>query len=541
MTFVSKYFTMKFSLVSIFLITYVTSLSQDFSYQRLSENYDRNEFDITSTIPYKGGLLSVVMDSKNNFNAKYDISVCLISHDRKIQKSIKIGFKAEPFLRLIGLYQINDKPVIFYTNYASYKKVLHIKAILLNPETLQVEMSKEIKEMPLAEDDMSLIITDNSDAIWRSPIRIKISQDSSKYLLIYAPEMSNITGKKNITEAYFAVLDEEANFIYDKIETYPHSKFSLVFNDFLLTHNGKIFSLFSVFENRFTTENCRSYLRITETKGGKYREINLDKSVEVIRDANFLFRNKNDNNIEIIGTFSEESNDKDFSGVYRLQIDAQTETLKTLVRKNISDVLYLTEIYPEYGAEGAPPTKGYKYPLYARIHKIYSGYRNNGSIDYSLEYGYRGLERKVLTSGTYFSFYFLSIINFSFTGDNVISTVVEKKQITENNDAMNACGVKTIPFGNKLIYLYSDMPGNTDPEKKPKPFEPLKKNDCSLVAVIIDENGKTSKQEITSAFGKKQYPEPINAAFLNNKTLVLRIANPNTRYKETDIAFLTIE
>lgn len=532
---------MKFFLPVLLLLIEISISAQTFSYKKLSESFDRDEFDITSSIPFKGGLLSVVMDKKNSFNAKYSLKVCTVSENRKIQKNIKIGFEGEAFFRLIGIFQINDKPIIFYTTYASYKKVLHIKAIVLDPETLQAEATKEIRELPLYKDDTNLIFTGDSDAMWMSPVTIRLSQDSTRYLLVYRPITGRITSKNGIAEVYLAIIDANANLVFDKTEAFPLKSGIVRIQNSILAKNGKIYTLFTLLRSKSSSETQSFFLGITDTKEGKLREIPFDKSIGIIRDASFLYKNKLTDNIEILGTYSEDESEYEFNGVYQLEFNLQAETLKTIIKKELPNNIRLSNIYPEYGAEGSGSKNSYKIPLYDRIHKVHSGYRNNGTIDYTVEYISRGQESITYREGIEYYLYYLSLINFSFSNNDIACTVVEKKQIAKNSDIRNVCGIKAFLSGNKLVYFYNDFPGNLDLDSKPKPFEPHKKDDCSLVAAIIDEKGNLSKQEITSTFPKKYFPEPNNAIFLDEKTLILRVASPDTRYKKSDIAFVTIE
>lgn len=528
---------MKFLTLILLLFTELSISAQIFSYKKLSESFDREEFDITSSVPFKGGLLSVVMDKKSSFNAKYSIKVCNISKDLKLQKDINIGFEAEPNLELIGIFRIAENPIIFYSSYLPEKELLYIKAIILNKETLQIEKIKEIKKLYQDRTFFGRIIIRQPDAEWRSLIKITESQDSSKFFLSYIPRISSITPNTKRNEVYFAIIDANANLITDKIENYPKTISDIQFMDFAYSKNGKIYSLFSVYQDRHKINNSSAYLRTIDLSNGQSKDFDIEKNIGTIRNANLLFRNEK--NIEIIGIYSDNSNVNEFSGACHLQFNSETEVIKTVVRKELPYDFKLADIYPEYGYEAPTSKDYYKLPFYERFNTIYAGYKANGNIDLSIEYAAVTPDKPYIINND-IKTYRLSVINFTFSGNTAFITLLEKKQI-EKRDANNVCGIKVLSHGNKLIYLFNDSPGNLDLEIKPKPFEPLTKDDCSLVAAIIDEKGNLSKEEITAVFPKKHYPEPVHAVLLDKKTLIMRVSNPVTRHKKSDIAFVTIE
>ena len=120
-------------------------VAQELSFQKIPGKFQRSDVDITSVIPFEDGLLSMAIDRKG-LAGKCEIRLCKINNDLEITKSIDIGFAGEKFMNMIGLYRIENKPVIFYHTYNSGSRVMNVKAIVINPETLKMESLKEIEK-----------------------------------------------------------------------------------------------------------------------------------------------------------------------------------------------------------------------------------------------------------------------------------------------------------------------------------------------------------------------------------------------------------
>lgn len=534
-------------MISRFILTVCASffssfiVAQELSFQKIPGKFQRSDADITSVIPFEDGLLSIAIDRKG-FAGKCEVRLCKINNDLEITKSIDIGFAGEKFMNMIGLYRIENKPVIFYHTYNSGSRVMNVKAIVINPETLKMETLKEVVSFTPEYDDYALYDMKNEDAGWLSPVKIKLSQDSTRYLLTYNYYEITPVFKAENKESCLAVIDKDANLLFKKVERFPKGAGFVKILDFCLV-DDKIITFFNVADSRVAYEYTSKYVttvRSTDIKTSKSTDVKLSKEIGFIRNARFLYKDKRSPKLHIVGTFSNEFNEQEISGGLHLIYNSTDGAVSLITKKELPYELKLSSLYSEYYLEKRNEP-GLNDPLYNRLKIEYCGWRNDDVIDVAVEYIASGTLRISDRSGNYPAFIlFTSIINMSFSGGEITFSTIEKKQMPNQPERQNVSSFGAFPFGDKLIVLYNDNEANLRENKSPRIFDPMTKEPSILVAAIIDEKGNVVKREIARN-EDRVFPEPAKACSLNKNTILLRMANPITRYKEISLAAFTFE
>lgn len=494
----------------------VASFTQQISLSILPEAIKRNQLDISSVISYQNGLLSAVMESDGN-DERYIIKLGLINQDKTIQKSIDIGFKSEQKMKLIGIYKVDGRPLILYTTQEGKLNDRHVKAVLINPQTLKMEGVKEIITIPGELKNGTQIKENNIDAEWLGILDVEASQDSGKYF---------IDEQKN-NEHHFVVFDGAAKVLFDRKEKFPEGSrnFSVC-----LTHKDKLiiyYNLADVPGNAVYKHDYKTIIRSVDLNTNKSTETQIDKSFGNIRQIKMLFKTNLSDELHLLGLYSESFSDDDFAGAVHFTFDTQTEKATFIAKKEMPYDIKLSSLFPDYFSGKGPQIENY--PLFERMIFPHCDWRNN-DIDLAVEYFAWGFP--LLN--------FQSIINFHFSGADIIVTTIEKKQLGPEENAFIYCGTTTIVFNNKLIFIFNDNSENLSGDKRPKDFNPLEKKPGSLVAVIVDEKGRTTKQEIYGKFEKNNYAELLISQFGDGNTIVARISKPDTRNKEFKLGFITI-
>lgn len=510
---------MKFLLFIYTLLLSQILSAQQISFNILPETLKRNQFDISTAIPYKDGLLTAVMESDGK-DEKYIIKLGIIRADKSIQKSIDIGFKSEPKMKLAGIYAISNRPVIIYSTREGKQNDRHVKAVLINPGTLKMDAVKEIAVFPQERINDMEVKENNLDADWLSTLEIQPSQDSTKYFITQL-----ING-----EHHYIVFDADANVLQQRTVKFPDgaSDFSVC-----LTKKDKLLIFYNLpdvpGEKRYKND-FKSIIRVIDLAENKSKEIVIDKSFGSIRKIRMLFKNGQVDELHLLSIYSESFSDDDISGALHFSFNTITEQTTLIAKKELPYDIKLSSLFPDYFMEGSAK-KTENYPLFERL--IISGcnWRNGNTIDLSIEYFVFG-----------FPFLnFQSVINFYFNGNEIIITPIEKKQLGPEEKAFTYCGAVPVAYNNNLVFLFNDNPENLERDSKPREFNPLSKSPGSLVAIIVDEKGNTTKREVYGKFDKNSFPELFCAHSVGTAMLLTRISKPDTRDKEYKLGFITLE
>lgn len=493
------------------------SSAQQIGFSILPETLKRNQFDISAAIPFKDGLLTTVMESDGK-DEKYIIKLGLIKPDKNIQKSIDIGFRSEAWMKLIGIYLINKRPVIMYSTRITKQNELHIKAVLINPETLKIEAVKEVAVFNENQPKNMPVIESNADAGWLDALEIQPSQDSTRYFINY-----EINDQHN-----FVVFDDNANVLYRRAEKFPDGSRNL---SVCLSKRDKLLIFYNLADVPGNTEyknDFKSFIRSIDLSISKSTDIPIDKSIGNIRKIRILFKNGQAEDLHLLGIYSESFSDEDIAGALHLSFNTTTESTTLIAKKELPYDIKSSSLFPDYFMTAGPQRESY--PLFERLIFSYCDWANDDEINLAVEY----------LSFSFPAISFQSIINFHFRGKEITATPIEKKQVAPEDNAFNYCGSIAVAYKNKLIFIFNDNSENLVGDKKPREFNPLAKESGNLVAVVVDEKGEATKQELYGKFEKNDFAELLYAQSIGPYNQIMRISKHDTRNKEFKLGIITI-
>jgi hypothetical protein len=458
---------------------------------------------LKDNIQSSGGLINIKVDKK--------ASILLMNEKNEVIKETPLMFKNYRFIRIKGLFQLNGKPILVYTYKNEKKEEQYTVDVIKLGETGKPEGK-----------DIELCTIQTSPKDFLPDFNFITTGDSTKYLLFAEP----IQNKKDLKQFYYGFFNSDLNKLNEAHVELPIENRFVQIGDNEPDNFGNLFVQYTVYEKEIN-QNTGDYDQakmigttkiIQYSPDGKNNEIALNLDGKFLYLSSFLF-GKTSQNIKILGMYKNENKGM-VSGVFYCDYDPVSKlasnTKLSSIPEEILD-LFDKEHIASNGKKDAGISRNF------RGQKV--SYRNNGTIDYTLEYN-KALEKvstytnlsgfSMQTPFTYIVCNSILNINIDAKGKMIFTRIPKAQKI---GNWFQYTSYFSFDSGNKLIFLYNDDKDNVDRDlnKAPDDIDPSSRNSV-LMAAIIDEKGNLNRKIIYEHKDDK-YVTLISG---------LRLATPNT-------------
>lgn len=472
-----------------FLIMWSSSIfSQKFSSDFYDKKYDISN-DFNSAILTKSGYLVLNSDMKGGawgIGVKKITTLLLFNDKMEIIKDVKVELKGGKSSRIKGFYKAGGKLILVYGYFDDKKdKQFVVSAIQINESDISIGPEKELA---------TFVTESKKDYFYFS---LNYSTDSTKYLLFKEPELKN----NEMKQFYFGVFNSDLIKQYDKEVKLNFDYGHAVVDTKILDEKGNVFVEIKYFDQelkdreypgneensslKYTTE-ITSYA--AGTQQSNKIDINLNGKKQHI--SKIVYNNKS-KLIEIAGTYM--NDDKSgVSGVYACTYDPASRTTSKV---NISEIP--SEIVGLFQKENIATVGKDNAGISGLFRNQSLKYRNNGTIDFTLEYNNR-IVRKVMYNQVpqmYTQFFCKSILNININADGkMVFTRIPKDQTSTYSNYY--ISYSSFYAGNKLIFIYNDAKDNIvgNVNGVPQTIGDMRRSVCA--GAVIDENGNLERKII---------------------------------------------
>lgn len=485
-------------LLSLLINTVVSVFSQNFTSDFSEGKYDiknyysrrgiqtkMGQITLKENVRSYGGFIDIVADEK--------ASIVVFNEKMEKVKETEVVFKNSKFINVKGLFQIKGKTILVYSYKNSKKDTEYsISAIKINETDISLGQEVELGKFP----------TQEGKAM--PDFEMSYSFDSSKYLLFVEADQK----KKEMKQFYFGVFNGDLIRQYEKNVELPIEKRYVVIDSRTLDKKGNLFIEVKQFEKEVKdrksirdeehgTPPYTTTIKQYSPDGKVMDEIALKLGEKYLHSSSLLFNNKSDK-INIAGTYKTNIKGR-VTGIFNCDYDPVSKTVTGTKMSEIPD-----DLLNLFDKEQIASTNKKDPGISGNFRAKRFSYRENGTIDYALEYDRcvevttANMSGTTVTGGvsSYYAYDCMSILNVNIdAAGKMIFTRIPKAQSDDNSHAY----ISHYSFysGSKLIFLYNDDKDNfeRDINKAPDNINMYKNSRKSvLMAAIVDEKGNLERK-----------------------------------------------
>jgi hypothetical protein len=430
------------------------------------------------------------------FSKKRETPV-LTRYDNKMNEIASKEYTAdEDGMSFDNLLSLKNKIYLFTSKYEKSDKTTAYYAQRININTLNPEGKV------IALGSFTAVSKYN-----QSTVKFEPSADSSK-LLMFGLTPYN---RKENEKYYMSIYDLELNKLWENTVELPYLDKFVDVIDYFVTNDAEV----GVLLKHYDQEVKKEAIKVDGTKVPSYKTKLLTYAKGTAKPQEFVLNigdkfvhelkltADENNNLNLFGLYKNKYNGH-VNGFFTTQIDRVT---KQVTQKKLE--AFPEELIAAVKVDKQASEKEKDPGLYANFNVYDVVKRNNGSIDYILQY-YAKIQRERSSNNSMFSTIYYEYVYGDIIVVNVASntkttiTRIPKMQSTSPFDLTN--GFKSTTYKNKLVLFYNDDKDNIDKDLSKKPESFTRPGKSSFVMCVVDENGTFTRQEL---FSNRELPVTV--------------------------------